>query len=274
MVCEANGLRDLTYIAANKLEWASDLPIPPLDICNNVSINRQRDVPRIKPVGVVSEPFVFAGGGPSLDLDAVFSHSGKVFTSGLTLKHMVDHGYKPWAHMTIDPKPHMVGYLDPKPVDIRYFVSSAADPAVFEALDGFNVWMLHTPSNVGEDFDGEPLHTQINGGTTTPLRALTLGYALGFREFHFHGCDSSLADGHYAYPKQTDGGTFEVETSDGRTFATTGLLAHQAHQFDHQVAGMQRFDPTVSVTFHGDGLLPHMMRLPPLKETEDGHSSR
>lgn len=258
---------------SDALPWGAPNPVPNEQIRENVRVNVARDVPRVRPVeGHGDGTFIFVGGGPSLkgcldDLRARQNEFGAtIFTSGKTLAYLVENGVTPWGWVNVDSKPHIVDYLDPMPVETRYFIASLSDPAMFDRLKDRAVWMFHAPVNADEMdlFDNSVL---INGGPTTPLRALTLAYVLGYRRIEFYGVDSSFEEKNalYAYDKHIPQDIRRAECN-GRTFLTTEVWARQAEYFDVEVAEWLRHDPSLRFVFHGDGLVQEIMRLYQPKE--------
>lgn len=251
------------------LPWPSDKnAVPNERIRENIRANMARDVPRFRAMPFHDGVFVYVGGGPSVNryLDEIRERDdATVFTSGKTIGHLVRHGIVPWGYLNVDPKPHVAGYLDPAPDETRYFIASLSDPAMFDRLADRQVWMIHAPAAADdvELYQQDPEPVLIQGGTTTPLRAITLAYAMGYRQIEFYGVDSSFEDAPYAYDKAT-AVTFlagEVETLDGRKFRTSPVWAQQVEEFDVQVAEWLEADHGLRFVFHGDGLLPHLMRL-------------
>lgn len=269
------GLADLDagdFVSSEAVSWLSETPIRNDALLANVRANMARDLPRIHRAAAHDETFAFVGGGPSLArcLDGLKRRQAgdaafKVWTSGLTAKYLQDNGVKPWGYLNVDPKPHMAEYIATADPGCRFFLASCSDPAVFEVVKGRRVWMAHVPQGQ-EDIAlalSEPGTPFIAGGSTTPLRWTILAYVLGCRDFDLFGLDSSfeIEDGAYAYEKRSMEPLFPVETEDGRRFLTTRILAGQADAFCRLVREMMTLDPRVNFTFHGDGLLPHLIRL-------------
>lgn len=259
-------------VRSDALPWERGNAVPNEQIRANVAANIGRDVPLVKPFSAHDGVFVFVGGGPSLSteiggLRARLEAGEKltVVTSGKTIGYLIENGVTPWGWLNVDTKPKMREYVGETPPRIRYFVSSASAPVLFDHLSSHDVWMLHAPCAAGEDdlynTEDAPL---IGGGCTTPTRAITLAYVLGFRTIEFYGVDSSYgSDGTYAYHKDVVHGLEIAVTDDGREFSSSAVWLMQAEEIDTLTSEWLKHDSTVRFVFHGDGLTQHLMRLLP-----------
>lgn len=266
------------YWRSDDLPWPAKNALPDETIRANIVANLARDVPRFKPMPAHDGTFVFVGGAPSVNdyLDEIRERQkdATVFTSGKTIEHLCQNDIVPWGYINVDPKKHVAYYINPIPDETRFFISSVSDPVMFSRLAGKMVWVIHTPTNANELdlYETEKDPFLIQGGVTTALRAMTLAYAMGYRQIEFYGVDSSFTDSAYAYEKVVPNQiTCEVETVDGQQFLTTPVWAMQAEAFDKQVAEWLEADESLRFLFHGNGLLPHLMRLhnePPAKMPE------
>ncbi|MDX2142998.1 MAG: 6-hydroxymethylpterin diphosphokinase MptE-like protein [Rhodospirillaceae bacterium] len=230
-----------------------------------------------------SGTLVICGGGPSIgDLDeikairALQKKGAKVWAVNKTHDFLLTKGIVPWACCLLDPMPWVADYVRRPRKDVIYAVASQCDARVFEALKGFDARMWHA----GVDYFGEGYPTQIlqstyanrdwlviPGPTTVGLRSILVGYALGFRDFHLFGLDSSLrGDALHAYakPKPPDApeGVVTLRTKAGaQSFRTNAHMARQALDFEEtveRIAGMvrERVMAPISIAVHGDGLIP------------------
>ena len=73
-----------------------------------------------------------------------------------------------------------------------------SDPSVLEALEGQRVTLWHGGFDIDaqlkvlEPYQHKPI-VIVGGGYTIGIRALTLGYHLGYRKFVMYGVDSSFS---------------------------------------------------------------------------------
>ena len=95
----------------------------------------------------------------------------------------------------------------------------------------------------------------IGGGTTSGMRAINIGYILGFRRFVLYGYDScNRADGIKRFTGEMTGPTMDVYVGDGaekRKFTCNAAMAQQANEFQMIYAVM----PDISVEAKGPGLI-------------------
>ena len=93
-----------------------------------------------------------------------------------------------------DPLPGLADYVRRPHRQTTFYISAYCDPAVFDALDGYDVklWFAHQdgvefPAKMPEGAETIP------GGTTAITRAPFLARCLGFRDVTLYGADSSFA---------------------------------------------------------------------------------
>jgi hypothetical protein len=259
------------------------------DYCARVRASMARSLPSIAELKDSQRrgTLLVCGGGPSLGdlaqlrgLRALAAKGGKIWAVNKTHDFLLTKGLVSWGACLLDPMPWVAGYITRPRRDVRYFVASQCDPAVFDVLHGCPVYLWHA----GIDIEGEGhpvglLSAEfperdwyvVPGPTTVGLRSVLVGYALGFRVFHLFGLDSSMRTdtGHerlyaYAKPKPRDAPegwvTLRTRTGEERFF-TNSHMARQALDFEQmaeQIAALVRsrqMEP-VRIIVHGDGLLP------------------
>lgn len=182
---------------------------------------------------------VIVGGGPSLRgrISAVRSrqdHGQTVFALNGAGLFLNQHGITPEYQVLLDPQPSIRDYI----AEAReYLVASQCHPDIPRALTDPILWHFaaegaeaHVPEH-NDDF------CLIGGGITVGLSSMCLAYALGYRNLHLYGFDSSVADdGDHAYRHPALGVAFETPAIvrakiGGKTFYTTFSLAKQAQEF-------------------------------------------
>ena len=196
------------------------------------------------------------GGGPSLE-DTYKELTGYVAAINGTLAFLLERGVVPQMCGVCDPSPHMVDIIaaDPR---VTYFVASIVHPSVFDKLlnAGCRVYRWNCSSIPG----GEALLDEIErdwlligGGSTMGLRWITLGYGIGFRNFHLHGFDSSFREkSSHAYPDHQDA----KEWIGFEGFQTRANFIGQLVDFLGWLERLKEDDvDPVKITVHGDGLL-------------------
>ena len=156
-----------------------------------------------------------AAGGPSL-ADTYQELDGYIAAVNGSLAFLMDREKKPDASYCcgiMDAGEHIADMIVADS-QVRYYVASICDPAVFDKLKECDVRLWHISPESTEDPAGVtavlneayPDHWHaIGGGCTMGLRWVNLGYLLGFRKFDLHGLDSSFRDGAtHAYPDRAD----------------------------------------------------------------------
>lgn len=239
---------------------------------------------------------IICGGGPSLRADLpkireLQRQGGYVLTVNKTHDYFLNLPDEmggpiiPWAHMMLDPMPWVGSYVAKPHPHVKYFIASSCDPMVSRRLkfNGGEVYLYHA----GADFYGAEMPTPILRGefpnkpwlvvvgpTTVSLRAVVLGYELGFRPFHLFGVDSSMAqvggaDGEmklHAYPKDrptdADEGFVSLNTPGGKyEYFTNSHMSRQALDFQDLIESIgervtKGIWEMIDVRVYGRGLLP------------------
>jgi hypothetical protein len=100
----------------------------------------------------------------------------------------------------------------------------------------------------------------IGGGTTSGLRAINIGYILGFRHFTLYGYDScNRADGVKRFTGDKAGQTIDIWVGGptGKKFNCNLAMAQQANEFQkiYDVMG------DVNIKAHGPGLIAEILRV-------------
>jgi hypothetical protein len=93
----------------------------------------------------------------------------------------------------------------------------------------------------------------VGGGTTSGMRAINIGYLLGFRNFVLYGYDScNRADGMKRFTGEMTGPTMDVYVgAEKRKFTCNAAMAQQANEFQMIYSVM----PEITVEAKGPGLI-------------------
>ena len=226
------------------------------DILNAIRVNSARDLPTISPAPCRHDgTIVLAGSGPSLKhfLGELREHKAKgrpiVAIKG-THDYLIEHGITPDLWVCLDPRDKRDG-VQRKNKNTVYLLASRCHPVMFEHLADCKVMLWHSWSQEAE-LPALDNKWCIGGGTTSGLRAVNIGYVLGFRKFVMYGYDSCV-----------DGDTLRVDGSkgdrllnvyvgnSGRKFVTTPEMAQQAKEFQR----IYEIMPDVEIISRGDGLI-------------------
>ena len=170
---------------------------------------------------------------------------------------LIDNGVTPDYALAIDPQEHRIAFYKPQP-SVHYMIASQCHPAMFDNLDGYQVTLWHPYVKKGQD---RPKNSMlIGGGTTSGLRAISLFYVLGYRQFELFGFDScndgkllrvngeGLKDGDKLIQVKID--------PQGETFYCNTAMALQAEHFQTY------YDYLPDATFkaHGRGLIQAIIK--------------
>lgn len=141
------------------------------------------------------ETIVVASGGPSLnpfDLISEVDSGRKIVAVKNALSKLKEADIKPWACILLDPRPHVMDFIENPDKDILWFVATQVQPNVVKRLidAGCMVVGYHASVGAGED-KITAMHPQsvLAGGSATATRGLFLLDMLGFRKFRLYGYD-------------------------------------------------------------------------------------
>jgi uncharacterized Rossmann fold enzyme len=161
---------------------------------------------------------------------------------------LIAQGVIPDYALAIDPQEHRIAFYKPHKA-VHYMIASQCHPAMFDNLAGYQVTIWHPYIKKGQN---RPKNSMlIGGGTTSGLRAISLFYVLGYRQFELFGFDSCntgemlrvngerLKDGDELVDVQID--------PEGETFHCNTAMALQAEHFQTY------YDYLPDATFNGYG---------------------
>lgn len=161
---------------------------------------------------------------------------------------LIENGVMPDYALAIDPQEHRIAFYKPQ-ASVHYMIASQCHPAMFDNLDGYQVTIWHPYVKKGQDRPKKAM--LIGGGTTSGLRAISLFYVLGYRQFELFGFDScndgellrvngdGLKDGDKLIEVKID--------PNGETFDCNMSMALQAEHFQTY------YDYLPDATFNGHG---------------------
>ena len=212
--------------------------------------------------GVVS----ICGSGPSL-ADTYQDMQGDVFAINNALKFLLEHGVVPKFAMFWDAAECVEQFAIPHP-EITYLVGARCHPKVFERLRDCKiiVWHAGGDHNIKEFLEARQINEpMVNGGSAGVTRALYLAYAIGKREFHLYGADSSYSDDGKTHVNESlvPEKDFQVwiGNHDGnKPFRTTPEWCAQIEEYK-SIYPMFKLAIGVNIEVHGTGMLPHMHKI-------------
>jgi hypothetical protein len=202
--------------------------------------------------------------GPSLKQTyrTIPAEQGDIFTVSGAHKFLFEKGIFPFAHIDCDPRPHKTEQMGFPVRGVKYWMASCVHPSYIEKLRDQDValWHLHNgPETQDALFNEiEPDGWLLLGGGSVGLRAVSLLYSQGYRKFSVHGMDCSHADGERFAGQHLGKNAQPVQKvrCGERWFDSNLSLIDYARQFLDDL----RLWPSAEFSFHGDGLLQHMIK--------------
>lgn len=207
--------------------------------------------------------FVIVGSGPSLlgMVEQIREEKAKgrpICAIKGAHDFLIEHGIEPTFWLSLDPRPR-VEHISKETQDTIYLVASRCHPSIFEKLGRERVVLWHSLSPAPEvDLLKVPgvRRSLIGGGTTSGLRAMSVAFVMGFRNFILYGMDSCLADDGLTKRFNGDkaGAIVPIwldKEKKGRRFLANMAMAKQAEEFEENY----KFMPGISVDAKGDGLI-------------------
>ena len=245
-----------------RLTLTYEMAVLPEVITQNIRAALQR---KYKPFTLLLAPphereVSVVGFGPSLR--RMYDHlRGDIWACNGAHNWLIERGIIPKYAMFWDASPEIAKFVKPHK-DVIYLIASRCHPAVFEALEGFNVYVWH----VGGDDALEDLLEEFRifepilpGGSAAVTRGMVVATTMGYKKINLFGCDCSF-----------DGETTHVIKSivdekkltvwcDGVDYQSTAWLAGQVEDF--KVLAPILRDQGCDLQIYGDGLLPHVARI-------------
>lgn len=221
-----------------------------------------RGLPEFKPALCVNDgTFVIAGSGPSIaafpdEIKEQRANGRPICAINGAHDWLIDQGLEPDLFLSIDPRDwkHDVTKV---PQNTIYMLASRCSPIMFDFLKDRYVMVFHAASKEDENavLRKHKIQAAVGGLSTSGLRAINVGYFMGFRKFVLYGIDSCNApDG---ITKRINGAltgqTMDVVVGGpgGRTFICNVAMAKQAEDFQHVYEMM----PDITIEARGDGLI-------------------
>lgn len=224
----------------------------------------------LKPHGGVA---ILCGGGPSIkncthEIEVLRNMGGTVFGLNGASKWLNSQKIDVDYQVILDAKQETSELVDPKAHD--YLFASQCHP---DTVNKATPTLFHM-NNLGiEDFFPEERvnrggYVLIGGGVSVGITSMVLAYAMGFREFHLFGYDSSNdKNDTHAYPQTMNQfiPIIDVEWGD-KTYSASMPMKIQAEAFPKFAMELQREGCVLNV--YGEGLLQAMWKEHPTTEQQ------
>lgn len=236
----------------------------PKERIRNMKYAFKLNIPRLNEMVMVqSDEIAIVAGGPSLNHTYKDVSKFKIIMScGSAHDHILSLGIKPTYHIDCDPAKAHVQNLKRDNPDCTYLIASRCNRNLFDRLKNKKMRLWHMwESDLGRPaYKGEPAFIC---GATVVLAAIPVALALGFKNFHFFGFDSSFEDDkhHHAYPQDEFATMMTARVGDpktGRDFRTTATWIGQAQQFEEM---RNNWGHLFNVNVYGDSMIAEMHKL-------------
>ncbi len=223
------------------------------------NIDRTLSMPRVRFNEFVASqdgPVSICGSGPSFS--RTYKHvEGDVIACNGAHDFLIERGIVPRFCLLMDASPVMEAFITPHP-DVVYMVASRCHESLFKRLEGCKVVVWHCNGDECIErklIEKKIMEPTVNGGSAAVGRAIFMAFAMGYRDIHIHGADSSYEDGmHHVgktlVPEQA------IEIWAGRWFTSTAWMAGQVEDFRDSALTLR--DLGARFVVHGNGLLPEM----------------
>ncbi len=191
--------------------------------------------------------------GPSVTdyVDMLKEWDGEIWGINRAFEWMRHRGVKPTGFIGVDPEWFLVECLPNIPQDATYYLAAQVHPGVFDHLKDRNVRVWYMA-------DGQvklPWGAyQIYGGSTALSRAPNLAWALGYREVHVFGGDSSFTHKTHVHGGELPPDWVPAEVGNV-TYKTTRAMMSQAVEFVEQMPEWALMKDPLSVSVYGEGLM-------------------
>ena len=234
------------------------------DALDNMHVNMARGLPSMKVAPErEGETLVICAGGHSLadcfdDLKDNMSDDRKIFAVNDTHDWLVEKGIVPWGFAMMEIAPWEKEFISFPQKQTQYFLSSLSHPTAFDRLKDYDITVWHPWSGIGEETiiqETDPGAPIVHGAEAVSIRALNLGYVLGFRKFEMYGVDGSYKDGQSSHIYFDRKQPMMNVWHDGKSFRTAYYLVRQA---DDLRRVMENHHKEFDLKVHGDGLVRHV----------------
>lgn len=248
-----------------------DLTIPVHLVCNTPDDVLLRNIAtnaRARPKWLAvrrshSRAAIICGSGPSLadsinEVCQLKSAGGLIFALNGAARFLAGAGVMPDFQVICDARPETADLIGPAR---RHLFASQCDPALFEAVPGARLWHLWIGEEMNQALPSyEGSYVLIGGTSSVGNVATCLAYALGFRDLHCFGYDSSHkgAASHAFEQKLNAGDPLTRVTYRGVDYLISFTMRSQVDTFFEYGSALE--DAGARITMHGDGLLPRMWR--------------
>lgn len=250
---------------------------------DNVRSALARGLPEFSPAICFNDGhFVVVGSGPSLPsfVDEIKAERGKgrpICSIKGAHDFLIDNSLEPDLFVSCEPRDRPLKKTSAR---TTYLVASRCHTDLLDQLekDKREVVLWHSASsrpdapvpegegilewdelNLTEECEVWRGRYGVGGGTTSGLRAIYIGFLMGFRKFVLYGFDSCLAKDKFTkrFSGENIGKSKLIDVIvGGKRFWCNGALAQQAVEFQKLYEGM----PNISIEAKGEGLIAEILK--------------
>ena len=212
-------------------------------------------------MGTKDGAVALVGNGPSLreTWRDLLKFKGDIIALNGAFKFLLDKGVKPRYMLCFEAHDMALDFIVPVQ-GVTYLLASRCPPAFFDALKGCEIvcWHAAGDHHIQEILErrrvAEPM---VTGGTAAVTRAMNFVPAMGYKDIHIWGGDSSYQNGAtHARKGPAEEKPMRVQVNK-REFVTSAWMAVQVEDFKI-LAPMLLNTLGLGLHVHGDGLLPHV----------------
>jgi uncharacterized Rossmann fold enzyme len=237
-------------------------------INRNVAVNAARGFKWFACRDAYTEGAIIVGGGPSLaDHTAMIREMAEdhvVIAVNGASKFLSERGIEVDFQFIIDARPENASLIDPDAHN--YILASQCHPALFNLVPEARTEMVHLASpGIEDNFSTVQRnaggYTLIGGGGSVGNSALCLAHAMGHRDLHVFGFDTSVkgTERHaYSQPMNDDEPLIHQRLGDHAYWMSFTMAVQYQHFFGIEDA-LKKMGTSIKV--YGDGILPERWRM-------------
>ena len=248
----------------------------------NIKINvklpylRLHHLPEFKKIKGNNKPIALVGGGPSVKnhIEEIKKHK-TIICCGSPHDFLIENKITPTYAVICDPDPVSINYFQKLDTEVKYLVASSAHKTLIDHFKESQVvlWHCHSDDYNGKIENIEVDYQAIGGGCTVGLRSICIAMMLGYTNIHFYGFDSCLSEGDISYPYEISTEEEKATMKDVYTIKVGDLSGLKGHEKEFRCYGYQlaqayhfkqfyqNYGNSFNPTFHGEGLLPELMKM-------------
>lgn len=245
--------------------------VPEEKMLDNMQVNARRQKKWVQQKEAHDRIALICGSGPSLreslnDIrDRYHRGNADLFALNGSAKFLQMNKLLPDCQILLDARPETAQLIGPA---FHHMFASQCDPSLFEKVPNAQLWHATYGDYAPEFPDYHDDYVMVGGGHSIGNTVLPLIYALGYREIHCYGYDSSnKGEATHAFAQPlNDGDPSTYVYFRGKQYISSLVMKLQADHFPWRARELQKMGCKIYV--HGYGLLPDMFNAPPLGERE------